>query len=302
MAGKVYFGNTNKQQWIKAPLSGMSASPEGYSETSRFLNGGASVRRSNASHRVFNMAWNGSMSNPESPNDLSIIKDFADGLHGEGPFYWVDPYAIDQNLFSPGWAAPFMSIDFDWTGLCPDLEDSPVQRETVLTSSVTGIGTNSQGYPYKTAKYTVAGPNAESYKYTFIIPDGYTLHLGLHGKHGSTGGAFATPYNASGVAGTDVQLTALGVDSSTRMNTSFASTTAKRVEFYLKKTDSGPCEFFIAGLIAQLLPTGVSPASGKFISGRGTQQLEFTGVNIDYTSAAINDGQIGMTATLIESV
>lgn len=302
MAGKVYFGNKIKQDWIKAPLSGMSASPEGFSETSAFLNGGASVRRSKGSHRVFQMGWNGSMNNPGSIDDLSIIKDFADGLHGDGPFYWVDPYAMDQNLFSPGWAAPFMSIDFDWAGLCPDIAGSPVQRDTVLTSAVTGIGTNTQGYAYKTAKYTVAGPNAQSYKYTFIIPDGYTLHLGLHGKHGSTGGAFATPYNASGVAGTDVQLTALGVDTTTRVNTSFASTSVKRVEFYLKKTASGPCEFFITGLIAQLLPTGVSPATGKFISGRGTQQLEFTEVDINYVSAAINNGQIGMTATLIEAL
>jgi hypothetical protein len=299
---RVYFGNKNHQSWIKAPLSGMSASPQPFSETSAFLNGGASVRRSRGSHRVFDMGWNGSMNNPGNINDLSIIKDFADGLYGDGPYYWVDPYAMDQNLFAPGWAAPFMSIDFDWSGLCPDLEDSPVQRETVLTSAVTGIGTNTEGYPYKSAKYTVAGLNGESYKYTFIIPDGYTLHLGLHGKHGSTGGAFATPYNASGVAGTDVQLTALGVDTTTRVNTSFASTTAKRVDFYLKKTASGTCEFFITGLIAQLLPTGVSPATGKFISGRGTQQLEFSDMSIDYVSAAINDGQIGMSATLTEVV
>jgi hypothetical protein len=299
---RVYFGNKNHQSWIKAPLSGMSASPQPFSETSAFLNGGASVRRSRGSHRVFEMGWNGSMNNPGNINDLSIIKDFADGLYGDGPYYWVDPYAMDQNLFAPGWAAPFMSIDFDWSGLCPDLEDSPVQRETVLTSAVTGIGTNTEGYPYKSAKYTVAGPNAESYKYTFIIPDGYTLHLGLHGKHGSTGGAFATPYNASGVAGTDVQLTALGVDTTTRVNTSFASTTAKRVEFYLKKTASGQCEFFIVGLIAQLLPTGVTPPTGKFISGRGTQQLEFSDMSIDYVSAVINNGQIGMSATLTEVV
>jgi hypothetical protein len=299
---RVYFGNKNHQSWIKAPLSGMNASPQSFSESSVFLNGGASVRRSRGSHRVFEMGWNGSMNNPGNINDLSIIKDFADGLYGEGPYYWVDPYAMDQNLFAPGWAAPFMSIDFEWSGLCPDLEDSPVTRETVLTSTVTGIGTNTEGYPYKSAKYSVAGPNGESYKYTFIIPDGYTLHLGLHGKHGSTGGAFATPYNASGVAGTDVQLTALGVDTTTRVNTSFASTSAKRVDFYLKKTGSPPCEFFIVGLIAQLLPTGVTPATGKFISGRGTQQLEFSDMSIDYVSAAINNGQIGMSATLTEVV
>jgi hypothetical protein len=300
--GRVYFGNKNHQSWIKAPTTDMSASATPFVETSQFLNGGASVRRSRGSHRVFEMGWNGSMNNPGNINDLSIIKDFADGLYGEGPYYWVDPYAMDQNLFAPGWAAPFMSIDFDWSGLCPDLEDSPVQRDTVLTSEVTGIGTNTEGYPYKSAKYTVAGPSGESYKYTFIIPDGYTLHLGLHGKHGSTGGAFATPYNASGVAGTDVQLTALGVDTTTRVNTSFASTSAKRVDFYLKKTGSPPCEFFIVGLIAQLLPTGVTPATGKFISGRGTQQLEFSDMSIDYVSAAINDGQIGMSATLTEVV
>lgn len=294
----VYFGNDAYQTWIKAPQTGMRASNQGWSSETQLLSGRTHIRRSDASHRRFTMNWLGSMNDTE--NSLNVIKDFADGLYGEGPFFWNDPYATTSNMFPPAWAAPAMSIDTDWDAICPD--DVGITKEKVLTSSVADlVGNNTQGYPIHTAKFTAPGsPNAESDKFTFYIPDGHTLWLGLHGHHGTTGAAFGKPYK-NGVAGTPVNLTPLQVSTPTRVNTSFSSTNADKVEFYLAKIAPSPCTFHVTGLIAQILKTGVAPEQGPFVSGRGTEKLEFASLpEIEYYSAAINNGQIGMSATLAE--
>ena len=294
----VYFGNSNHQAWIKAPQTGVRATNQGWSAETQLLSGRTHIRRSDASHKRFTMNWLGSMNDTE--NSLMVVKDFADGLYGPGPFFWNDPYTMSSNMFPPAWAAPAMSIDTDWDAICPD--DVGVTKESVLTSSVSSlVGSNTQDYPMYTAKFTAPGsPTAESDRFSFYIPEGYTLWLGLHGHHGTTGAAFAQPYK-NGVAGTPVNIAPLSVATATRVNTSFSGATADKVEFYLAKTAPSPCTFHISGLIAQLLKNGATPEQGKFVSGRGTTGLEFASLpEIEYYSAAINNGQIGMSATFAE--
>lgn len=301
MARKVYFGNATKQTWIDAPQSGMQAGSAGWSSEAILLNGEASIKRSKGSHRRFEMSWLGSMNDGNIENSLHTVKDFADGIYGDGPYFWNDPYAMTTNMFSPSWATPFIAVDFDWPGICP-VSDA-IQKETVLTSSITSlVGANTYDYPVRTAKFTVAGGSEpQSLKQTFYIPEGYTLWLGIHGHNGVEGAAFALPYNAAGVAGTEEELTMLGVNTGVRVNKSYSSTVAKKVEVYLAKIESQPCVFHLVGMIAQLLPTGTSPTTGDFVTGRGTTGLEFaTSPEVEYYSAAINNGQIGMSATLVE--
>jgi hypothetical protein len=244
------------------------------------------------------MNWLGSMN--DTADTLNVVKDFADGLYGSGPFFWNDPYAMNSNLFPPAWAAPFISIGTDWDAICPD--DVGITKETVTTASISSlVGANTEAYPTYTAKFTAPGsPNAQSDRFTFYIPDGYTLWLGLHGHHGTTGAAFGQAYK-NGVAATPTNITPLGINTSTRVNTSFSSSSADKVEFYLAKIAPSPCTFHITGLIAQLLKTGTTPETGRFFSGRGTTGLEFLTVpEIEYYSAVINDGQIGMSAEFVE--
>lgn len=300
MSRKVYFGNNQKQTWIDAPQSGMTASSAGSIAEQQLLSGATFIRRSGASHRRFEMSWLGSMNAPALQDSLHTIKEFADGYYGDGPFFWNDPYATTSNLFSPAWASPAMAIDSDWYAVCPD--NVGVAKEKVLTSSISAlVGANTQDYPLYSAKYTAPdSPTLESDKFTFYIPAGYTLWIGLHGHHGTTGKAFIKPYK-NGTAGTAVELTPLTVSTTTRFSTSISSATADKAEFYLAKVASGQCVFHIAGIIAQLLPTGETPAIGKFLSGRGTTGLEFASFpNIEYYSANVNDGQIGMSVTLAE--
>ncbi len=301
MSRKVYFGNDIKQTWIVAPQSGMTASSMGWTSENLLLNGEMSVKRSKGSHRRFEASWLGSLNDPAIENSLHTVKDFADGIYGDGPYFWNDPYALATNMFAPAWATPFIGIDFDWSSVFNTNVD--VTQETVTTASISGlVGSNTQEYPATTAKFTVSSPDVFiSRVQTFYIPEGYTLWLGAHGSIDANGGVFATPYDAAGVAGLDVQLTTLGVGTTTRVNTSFASTSARKVEVYFAKTGVTETVMHLTGMIAQLLPTGTTPATGAFISGRGTTALEFaTSPEIEYYSAAINNGQVGMSATLIE--
>lgn len=301
MAGKVYFGNDQKQVWINAPKTGMRASSTGYISEQQLLSGYTFIKRSDASHRRFEMSWLGSINTPDLEDSLNIIKDFSDGLHGTSKLFWNDPYATTSNLFPPAWAAPFMSIGTDWDAICAD--DVGISKEVVTTASISAlVGDNTQGYPASSAKFTAPGnPNAESDRFTFYVPNGYTLWLGLHGHHGATGAAFGQAYK-NGVAATPVELTPLGVNTATRVNKSFSSTIADKVEFYLAKVAPSPCTFHVSGLIAQLLPSSTSPSVGNFIPGRGTTGLQFASFpEIEYYSANVNDGQIGMSATFAEA-
>ena len=300
MSGKVYFGNAQKQTWIVSPQSGMRASSAGYISEQQLLTGSTSIKRSGASHRRFEASWLGSLNAPGLEDSLQTIKEFADGYYGEGPFFWNDPYAMKSNMFSPAWASPAMSIDSDWYAVCPD--DAGIGKSKVLTSSISSlVGNNTQGYPMYAAKYEAPGnPNAQSDRFTFYIPEGYSLWIGIHGHHGATGKAFIQSYK-NGVAATPAELTMLGVNTANRFSTSVSSSTANKVEFYIAKVAPSPCTFHIVGLMAQLLPTGQTPATGEFLSGRGTNGLEFGSFpTMEYYSANVNDGQIGMSATLVE--
>ncbi len=294
----VYFGNDNHQTWIKAPSTGLGVSNRGWTVETQLLTGKTHVDRSQASHKRFTMNWLGSMNDEE--NTLNIVKDFADGMYGDGPFFWNDPYATKSNLLSPAWAAPFISIDSDWDSIFP--ENAAITKSVVTTQSISAsVGVNNYSYPINTAKYEIPSTALiESNKFTFYIPDGYTLWVGVHGYKTASGKALLKPY-LNGVAGTPVEITPLGVNTLSRLNTSISSNAASKVEFYLAKTTTAAFTFHLTGIMAQLLPSGQAPATGNFISGRGTNGLEFATIpEIEYYSSAINNGQIGMSATFVE--
>jgi len=293
MASQVYFGNASKQTWIKAPASGMKASSSSLITEQQLLNGRTFVNRSKASHRRFEMSWFGSLNEDSLDASLHTVKDFYDGVYGDGPFFWVDPYASTTNLFSPAWASPSLVVGGDWPDLFP--------AATGVTASAIDTTSNTQNYPVKSAQYVNAGTSTfESNRFTFYIPAGFTLWLGFHGSISASGGAYYVPTKA-GTAGSAVKLTELGVTSNVRMNKSISSTVADKVEFYFAKTTTDTCTFVLAGLMAQLLPTGTSPEAGTFLSGRGTTGLEFaTAPEIEYYSANINNGQVGLSLTMVE--
>lgn len=295
MAQTAYFGNTKYATFIKAPLSGMTANPTGYSSQLNFLNGGSSVRRSSRTHREFNMSWNGQMNGTDTTENLQVVKDFYDGLYGTGPFYWTDPYAMASNVLPPHWAAPMLD-ELDWPNLSANITPTFVD------------GSYANGFPIKRAVYSLPAGHADTSKLTILIPTGYSLHFGWHSTSAgitasSAAGIRIVPYNTSGVVQTAVNPASLLAGGTTRTNQTFAGSSFSRVEIFLANGAASSSTANLVGMIAQLLPTGTSVATGGFISGRGTTNLEFAGPpTINYISSAINNGYIEMSANFIEVI
>lgn len=288
MARKVYFGNATKQTWIDAPQSGMQAGSVGWSSEAMLLNGEMSIKRSTGSHRRFEMSWLGSMNDPSIENSLNTIKDFSDGLYGDGPYYWNDPFAVGSNVLPPQWAAPMLT-EKDWSDIASG-----------LTATYTAA-TVANSYPIKYATFETDGAYASTTKLTLIIPTGYKLHFGWHGPaSGSTTGVRIVPYlRADGTAATALNPTKITAGGTIRTNTQISGTTYSKVEIFIASGSASTIN--ITGMIAQIIQDGSSVASGGFISGRGTKALDFSSKpEIEYYSAAINNGQIGMSATLVE--
>lgn len=289
MAGKVYFGNKDKQTWIKAPASGLKSALAGYVSETQLLNGGASLRRSQASHRKFSAAWTGSMNSADATENLYTVKDYADGLYGEGPYYWLDPFAMDQNILPPHWAAPMLAQK-DWT----DLSGGAI----VPTFTAATVAHN---YPIKYAEYVTTDDYESTLKLTIIIPVDYALNFGWHGPSGSSNsGIRIVPYKRTdGTADAALNPARIDAGGTVRTNTKIKGDTYSYVEIFLATNDASTVK--ITGMIAQVLPENSSVASGGFISGRGTTGLEFaTFPQIDLYSSTINDGWIGMSVDWVE--
>lgn len=289
MAGKVYFGNKTKQTWIKAPQSGMKASSIGYSSESQLLSGRTVVRRSVGSHRRFDASWLGSLNTSDTQLSLQTIKNFHDGIYGDGPFYWLDPFAKDENILPEHWAAPMLA-EKDWPKLSYDI------TPTFTTLAV------ANDYPIKYATYTTTDAYESSEKLVVIIPTGYKLHFGWHGPSGSEdAGVRILPYlRSTGIADTAVNPTRLTAGGTKRTNTTISGTTYSYVEIFLATADAADID--ITAMIARVIPDADSVANGPFIAGKGTTQLEFSAApTFDYYSSTINDGQIGMSASWVET-
>ncbi len=287
MAGLIYFGTKDKQSWIKAPLSGMKADLVGWSSETQLLNGRAFVKRSRGAHRRFDASWVGSY-NANEEASLQHIVNYATGLYGDGPYYFVDPFASNQNIMPPHWAAPMLTQK-DW----PELTN---QYSPAFVSA-----TVANDYPSKYIEYSTLDNFVSERKVTLIIPAGYKLHFGWHGPaSGSTSGVRIVPYKrADGTADTALNPAKIVAGGSVRTNTNINGTTYSHVEIFLATTAASTLQ--ITGMIAQILPATSSVASGGFIVGKGTTGLEFAQMpTIEYMTSTINSGQIGMATSWVE--
>jgi hypothetical protein len=283
----VYFGNKEKQQWIKAPKTGLKATNSGRVVQNDYLSGRSSIKRSKASKREYDPSWLG-YQNSEDGTSIYVLKDFADGLYGDGPFYFLDPYAVDQNVLAPHWAAPMLT-EKDWPSLSSDLSATFVAQSS------------SNNYPTRYASYSTPDDYESANKFTIIIPQDYALNFGWHGPTaGSSTGVRVVPYlRSNGAADTAINPTKIATTVNSRTNTKIKGDTYSYVEIFIATEDASTVN--ITGMIAQILPENSSVAQGGFISGRGTTAIEFSQIpEIEYYSAAIGDGLIGLSAGWIE--
>lgn len=269
----MYIGTRSRMSWIPAPqVSGYDNSSVGWQSKQDFLNGGTRVRRSQATHREYSMSWN-----LITREQSRVITDIYSGVSGDGPVFFLDPFAMNANLAPAQWANPAMAA-----------VDAPLLIEG-SKPTLTDTAVNTLGYPVKTASYPGGGNKRKLY---IPVPNGFTLWAGVHGP--ATGGSIvASPVISPTNVSTGVVLTALSVSSATRFSNSWDGSAYIGVEFTLQDAAS------YSGFMVQVLPTGAVPATGGFISGQGHSGTEFISTPVQEPYSVALD-KVGLSIELAE--
>lgn len=239
LSDKMWFGTEKKMQYVPVPLSTSEYSNVGWSDSATLLNGGGWTRDSWTTHKEFSFNW-GMHLRQES----QVIKDYRDGIYGEGPFYFVDPMAEWLNLFPSWWAAPVMGC-LDAPPLVPG------QTPTKLATP-----DNEMGYPVFSARYTVSGlPNTDPGNSLFIpIPPAAALNIGVHGT--ATGSA-VVQLLARRISGVyeRINLTLLSVTSANATNLVLFGSEYTSIRIYVTRTDYVDSTITLSGMVANVSST-----------------------------------------------
>jgi len=273
-----YIGTKRRMTEVRAPSVNMQASKQGFANELQFTNGGASVRRSVASHKRYTLTWNF-----VERDDARVILDLADGLYGTGDIYWHDPFVADRNVLPQWWATPSIG-GYDGLPLNAatrgDLKDTP---------------TNTLGLPLESIEYTVV--ENQSRTVWVPIPPGYTAHVGVYGEDGTGGTVEATPTLAGEDAAPTDTLTLLAASDNSRFNyTVAASDGYDGVELRL----GGAGTVTLSGMMVQVLEDGASPEAGGFISGQGHSGVSFLS-QPNYTPYSAVYTRAGLAAQFVET-
>jgi hypothetical protein len=271
-----YMGTRNQMLEVRAPSVNMPSSKQGYFNKVDFLNGGTSIRRSTAAHKNYTMSWNS-----VDRDEARKILDLADGVYGTGPIYVHDPMSADRNVLPQWWATPSQGLT-DGLALNDGTRGEPVATPV-----------NSLNFPTNSIIYTVL--SGQTRRVWIPIPDGYTAWVGAYGSNGTGGTVVATPTIDAGSDDTPVTLTLLSVSSDARFNQSFSSVSYDGVTLSL----GGAGTVTLSGIMVQVLETGVTPATGGFISGQGNSGLQFT-AQPTYTPYSSALDKVGVVAELTE--
>jgi hypothetical protein len=277
----MWFGTRAFMQEIIDPQMDPDYESAGWADTVQYRNGSLGYVASVGGHREFLWSWS-QMSRAE----VRKITDYAEGVYGTGVVYALDPVAADSNALSQAWATPSLA-GYDAVPFAGELR--PVLSANPVMS---------QGYPAELATYTIT--TTDTLRSAFVpIPPGYSGWVGVHGETDAQDFVKVTPFVGS-TAGTVVHPTILSTATTTRVNTEIAGG-ATGLEVSLDNTTDGT--FTLAGLIVQILPEGVTPETGGFISGQGHEGLRFLGrpTTTPYTVAAGMD-LVSVTAKLGEVV
>lgn len=280
----MWMGPRGGERWVPAPDRGPSSTRVGYSKKTEYMNGGAGVRTSRAGRWEFSLSWNA-----KKRSEVRPIVNMYDGMYdvvdGENPYYFIDPFAADTNLFSQGWATPFMGADDAMPliqGVRPQTTPTPV---------------NTHDFPARSAVYQNTGTPARFY---LPIPPGHTAHIGVFGSATGAGGMTMRRITARfpETLSAPVLLPVTPVTSATRFTTTVKAADGNfGVEFALA-INGGTTT--LSGMMAQILPDGQIPFVKDFISGQGHTGCAFASRPEESPQSAARD-IYGLSAELVET-
>ena len=271
-----YIGTKQHMFEVRAPSIDMPSEKQGFTNELLFLNGGASVRRSIASHKRYTLTWNA-----VDRDDARVVLDLADGVYGTGLIYWHDPFVADRNVLPQWWAVPSQ-------GGYDGLPLNAGERGRLVPTPA-----NTLRFPVESIEYTVE--LNKSRRVWVPIPPGYTAHVGVYGQNGTGGGVQVKQTLAGDDVAAPTTLTLLDVTDDSRFNASFSGN-IDGIELSL----TGVGTVTLSGMMVQVLKNGVTPETGPFISGQGHSGLTFL-TQPTYTPYSAVYTKAGMAAQFVET-
>lgn len=263
---KVYFGNINRMRWVPAPNSGMGRGRGGWSSSGTYLNGSAYSIRSSGSHFRNELNWSFLRY-----NEVREILDYVEGVHGPDPLRLLDPFAADTNALSLPWSSPGL--------MAYDSPTLATPRPSVVATPVNSIELPAQG-----ALFDLTASSVRS-TFTVPVPPGYTFHFGWWGSQTGTAQVRVNGANVAPRA-LDNPVVVSGVWANNNVTVSTA----------------GNGLLTVYGMMAQVLPTGVTPDATRWLSGAGSGNLKLDG---DYTLTGYSAREAldyqSLTMTLVEA-
>lgn len=271
----MYFGTRGHMRWVKTPSTGMDASRQGWNTSGTFLNGGGFVLDSQTKHKVYNMSWSFLRH-----NEVRDILDYADGLYGSGPIYFLDPMAQTTNVLPQYWAAPYLMRQN-----APSLVVNQTPDTEVVTQTPAML-------PGQNAVFTLSG--SSQFRHVDIpVPEGYNLWVGGWGrKSGSAALACTSPGQTT---------FAVPLTDNNMVLDPFGPTGLPGGRFW-RLTAQGTGELAVTGLMAQVLPVGTVPNVTRFLSGDGHSGCSFQGdPTVTAYSAPTALDYVSLAAVLVET-
>jgi hypothetical protein len=279
MSNTMFIGTRERMLEVKCPNVGMPSGKNGWTSVTDFLNGGASVRRSTAASKRYEMTWTSI-----TRDEARVLLDLADRLYGTGEIYWLDPFVADKNVLPQQWASPLQAL---YDGLPLIGYDRPTP---VLTTGSVGR------LPVQSVQYTIT--STDNPRSVWIpIPKGHTAHIGVYGAAGTGGKIYATPtYNVAN-DDTPQELTLLSTNDDSRFN---LMVQASGGYDGFKLSLGGVGTITLTGMMVQVLKDGEIPETGEFISGQGNSGCQFAS-QPEYTPYSAAFDNVGMIASFIET-
>lgn len=268
MAGRMWFGNLERMQWVPCPKIEMGTSTNHSVVESDFLNGGAAVRRSATGSRRYEMEWN-----LTSDQNLDFIESYWEGVWGPGPYYFLDPQAMQTNIFPAAWAQPRVALD-DGPKLIFDQKPTEFVGTSVIGASLPNWNGPTTGVQYNVTSTSLIQ------ELTVPLPPGYSISLLC--DQVLTADSLMS-YSQDGGAWTPFGVTELT-----------AATGGSIVRFAF----SGEGNTALLSLLGRVYPAGQPSMVDRFISGKGNSGCEFVQYDRLTYSAALD--LIGGAATMRE--
>lgn len=282
MSCQMWFGNEQHAQWVPSPATGMVRNLQGFTDEIEFENGGFWSESSAGQHASYDMQF--PVSDASEYEGIEAFNRYRSGEYGSGFLRFVDPMWVDTNLFSPNYASPTLVEQGwkNWGGTTP-------------TFAVTTA--NAYNKPSRKATWDVSS-DANVFQgkpFTFLIPPGYTLSLGVCGSVTGTGVVGVLPVGGS--------LTAISPSADTAapsFTSTVAGSTYSSAQVGLARTTTAASTVTVTAMWAQILPTGTTPGITRHLPGRGTTGLRFQGNALPETYVMSEQHLVGLSASLIE--